>query len=71
MDIFDRWFADLNQRLNQGQVFGTRSFQLKQGIANLRGVTGLALGTVVNAAAVAAAAAAAAAGGPVGGWGER
>ncbi len=27
----DQQFADLNQRLNQGQVFGTRSFQLKQG----------------------------------------
>ena len=27
----DQQFADLNQRLNQGQVFGARSFQLKQG----------------------------------------
>ena len=27
----DQQFADLNQRLNEGQVFGSRSFQLKQG----------------------------------------
>ncbi|WKC47883.1 filamentous haemagglutinin family protein [Pseudomonas veronii] len=27
----DQQFADLNQRLNQGAVFGARSFQLKQG----------------------------------------
>ena len=27
----DQQFADLNQRLNQGGVFGARSFQLKQG----------------------------------------
>lgn len=27
----DQQFADLNQRLNAGQVFGARSFQLKQG----------------------------------------
>lgn len=27
----DQQFADLNQRLNDGQVFGARSFQLKQG----------------------------------------
>ncbi|MEG3012631.1 MAG: hypothetical protein RR845_25375, partial [Pseudomonas sp.] len=29
--ILDEQFAALNQRLNQGQVFGARSFQLKQG----------------------------------------
>lgn len=27
----DQQFAELNQRLNQGEVFGARSFQLKQG----------------------------------------
>jgi filamentous hemagglutinin family protein len=30
-DSLSRDFAALNQRLNQGQVFGARSFQLKQG----------------------------------------
>ncbi|NWD92388.1 hypothetical protein, partial [Pseudomonas sp. K5002] len=40
----DQQFADLNQRLNQGQVFGTRSFQLKQGDLTIG--NGLKAGTV-------------------------
>ncbi|MGH8406746.1 MAG: hemagglutinin, partial [Pseudomonas sp.] len=40
----DQQFADLNQRLNQSQVFGTRSFQLKQGDLTIG--NGLKAGTV-------------------------
>ncbi|MCM2364646.1 filamentous haemagglutinin family protein [Pseudomonas sp. SR18] len=40
----DQQFADLNQRLNQGEVFGARSFQLKQGDLTIG--NGLKAGTV-------------------------
>lgn len=40
----DSRFADLNQRLNAGQVFGARSFQIKQG--------DLTIGSEVKAAAI-------------------
>ena len=40
----DQQFADLNQRLNQGEVFGARSFQLKQGDLTIG--NGLKAGTI-------------------------
>ncbi|MFL1391172.1 filamentous hemagglutinin family protein [Pseudomonas tritici] len=40
----DQQFADLNQRLNQGAVFGGRSFQLKQGDLTIG--NGLKAGTI-------------------------
>ncbi|KAA0942635.1 filamentous hemagglutinin N-terminal domain-containing protein [Pseudomonas sp. ANT_H14] len=40
----DQQFADLNQRLNGGQVFGSRSFQLKQGDLTIG--NGLKAGTI-------------------------
>jgi len=40
----DQQFADLNQRLNNGEVFGARSFQLKQGDLTIG--NGLKAGTI-------------------------